>query len=274
MSTFKPIVPRGTQPLVVSQPVPTKAVARHIPQSSWQPGKALTWALFILLSNVGNLLYHNPGLIDWSEPAPDIPTEYIATNMGARRVAMKPAADAAHREAPLYLLDKASLFVRNPNAFAEKVKEISAMLGIAPEWLMAVIYSESKFDAGVENHRGSGATGLIQFMPLTASEMNVSLERLKRMNHLQQLEYVYLYLQTVRERYGDYQSLTDLYLAVLYPKARGEEYCYTLYARPSQHYKQNIGLDENKDGRVTISDVDRRLKRLYPTAYIAEPAMM
>jgi len=144
------------------------------------------------------------------------------------------------------------------------------MLGVRAEWLMAVMYSESKFDAQVLNHRGSGATGLIQFMPATASEMNVSLQRLGRMTHLQQLEYVYMYLQTARERYGNYDSLTDLYLAILYPKARKQEYCYTLYAKPTRAYTQNRGLDENKDGRVTISDIDRRMKRLYPTAYMAE----
>ena len=173
----------------------------------------------------------------------------------------------------LYLMEKASLFVSDEEAFENKVRDISSMLGVAPVWLMAVMYSESKFDAAVQNYKGSGATGLIQFMETTAQEMNISLERLGRMNHLQQLEYVYLYLQTVRDRYGDYESLTDLYLAVLYPKARGQEFCYTLYARPSSQYNQNSGLDENKDGRVTISDIDRRMKRLYPSAYMAEPPL-
>ncbi len=181
-------------------------------------------------------------------------------------------ASEAPRDAPLFLLEKASLFVSDVTAFEDKVKDISSMLGIAPEWLMAVMYSESKFDASVENLKGSGATGLIQFMDATAHELNISTERLRRMNHLQQLEYVYLYLQKVRERYGDYTSLTDLYLAVLYPKARGEDYCYTLYAKPSQQYLQNAGLDENKDGRVTVSDIEKRMQRLYPTAFIAQPA--
>ena len=141
------------------------------------------------------------------------------------------------------------------------------MLNVPPEWLMAVMYSESQFDASVLNHKGSGATGLIQFMPATASDLNVSMQRLRDMNHTQQLEYVYLYLQKVRERYGEYDSLTDLYLAILYPKARKQDLCYTMYAKPSKSYKQNSGLDENKDGRVTVSDIDRRMMRLYPTAY-------
>jgi len=168
----------------------------------------------------------------------------------------------------LYLMEKASLFVPDPSAFENKVREIAYMLDVAPEWLMSVMYSESKFDAAVRNYKGSGATGLIQFMPAAASEMNVTVQRLGNMTHLQQLEYVYLYLQTVRERYGEFQNLTDLYLAILYPKAMGQDYCYTMYASPSKSYKQNSGLDENKDSRVTVSDIDRRMQRLYPTAYI------
>lgn len=174
----------------------------------------------------------------------------------------------------LYLIDKASMKVGDADAFADKVKEISRMLAVPPEWMMAVMYAESGFDPGILNHKGSGATGLIQFMPGTALELNVSIERLKRMTAVQQLEYVYLYMQNVRERYGEYQSLTDFYLAILYPKARGQDYCYTLYASPSQSYKQNSGLDEDKDGRVTVSDIDKHMKRLYPTAYMKQKATL
>lgn len=170
----------------------------------------------------------------------------------------------------LYLMDKAAMKVGDSEAFANKVREISEMLGVPPEWTMAVMYAESGFDPSILNRKGSGATGLIQFMPSTALELNVSVERLKRMTALQQLEYVYLYMQNVRDRYGEYETLADFYLAILYPKARRQDYCYTLYATPSQSYKQNSGLDEDKDGRVTVSDIDKHMKRLYPTAYMAQ----
>jgi hypothetical protein len=170
----------------------------------------------------------------------------------------------------LYLMEKAGLYVPDIDAFEAKVREISAMLEVPPEWLMAVMYSESKFDASVKNYKGSGATGLIQFMPAAASEMKVSLQRLERMDPVHQLEYVYLYLQTVRDRYGDFNSLTELYLGILYPKAIGQDYCYSLYAHPTKSYQQNAGLDENKDRHVTVSDIDHRMKRLYPTAYMID----
>ncbi|MEM6631247.1 MAG: transglycosylase SLT domain-containing protein [Bacteroidota bacterium] len=167
----------------------------------------------------------------------------------------------------LYLLDKAQIHVPDATQFADKVRDVSGMLGVAPEWLMAVMYLESKFDASVYNYKGSGAVGLIQFMPSTALDMNITSYRLSQMNHLQQLEYVYMYLDKVKQRNGAFKSLTDLYLGILYPKARGQESCYTLFSRPSKAYRQNSGLDENRDGRVTVGDIDRRLQRLFPTAH-------
>lgn len=168
----------------------------------------------------------------------------------------------------LYLLEHAKPYIRDLNGFADRVIDVAEDLAVPPDWLMAVMYAESKFDPGIANLQGSGATGLIQFMPATAADLGISIDRLKRMEAVQQMEYVYLYLQTVRERYGEYESLTDLYLAILYPKARGQDYCYTLFSRPATSYRQNKGLDKDNDGRVTVSDVDKHLKGLFPEAYI------
>ena len=175
-----------------------------------------------------------------------------------------PASQAGEQ---LYLMDKASRYIHEPAQFAIKVKQVSGMLDIPAEWLMAVMYLESKFDASVYNYKGSGAVGLIQFMPSTARDLNTSSWAISKMNHLQQLEYVYMYLNKVKERNGAYTSLADLYLGILFPKARGQEACYTLFARPSKAYRQNAGLDEDRDGRVTVMDIEKRLARLFPTAY-------
>ena len=249
MSTYKPRFAKpdtgyymGKGPTTLARPIPS-----NLKRNFKNIGLVI---LAVILTNIVSHTFYNPSIRSYSpEPVLDGPIEDI--------------------EGPqLYLMDKASQFVSDGRSFEDKVREIADMLGVAPEWLMAVMYSESKFDAQVLNHKGSGATGLIQFMPDAASDMNVSLQRLRKMNHLQQLEYVYLYLEKVRERYGDYESLTDLYLAILYPKARKQDFCYALYAKPGTSYNQNAGLDENKDGIVTVSDIDRRMKRLYPPAYM------
>lgn len=169
----------------------------------------------------------------------------------------------------LYLLDYAGEHVADVNSFEDKVRFVSRKLEIPPEWLMAVMYSESKFNAQVKNHQGSGATGLIQFMPDTAKDFDMTVDELRSMKPVDQLDYVYEYLHRVQNRYGNYKSLTDLYLAILYPKALSGDYCYTLYAQPSTSYNQNAGLDENDDGRVTVKDIDKYLQRLFPTAYMS-----
>lgn len=170
----------------------------------------------------------------------------------------------------LYLMDQARLEVPNAIAFEQRVRAVAQQLGIPAEWLMAVMYQESRFKSGVANYQGSGAVGLIQFMPSTAVELHTTTEALRYMDPVQQLDYVHAYLQQVVSRYGQFQSLTDLYLGILYPKARNQDYCFTLYAHPSVSYKQNKGLDEDQDGRVTVSDVDRHLQRRYPEAFMAK----
>jgi hypothetical protein len=230
------------------------------------PGK-LNWSsrnlgmiiLAIILSNAVSHGLFNPRIL-FMETPDELEESWRGPDNYEYEVSYRP-------DGELYLLEQAEYYVGDVRSFERKVREIADMLGVYPEWLMVVMYSESKFNPGVRNHKGSGATGLIQFMPSTASELSVSLERLRNMDAIQQLEYVYLYLQNVRERYGDFDSLTDLYLSILYPKARKQDMCYTLYARPSRAYRQNSGLDENRDGRVTVSDIDRRLQRMFPTAY-------
>ena len=182
---------------------------------------------------------------------------------------------ASSESTSLYLLEEASIHISNTDAFEKKVRQVSARLGIPPEWLMSVMYSESKFDPSALNHKGSGATGLIQFMVPTVKDLNARMgtelymSDIRNMPAVAQLDLVYEYLRNVQEKYGGYNSLTELYLAILYPKAVGQDYCYTLYGRPSKRYSQNSGLDENRDGRVTISDIDMRMQRIFPTAYIA-----
>lgn len=193
----------------------------------------------------------------------------VASNVLTHSFFGKWGTQAPQGKEPLYLIEKANVYVTDTRAFETKVREVAQRLNVEPEWLMAVMFSESRFDAAAVNHKGSGAVGLIQFMPTTAVDMNVSLSKISNMTHVEQLEYVYRYLEGVRGKYGDFKSLTQLYLAILYPKALTGDYCYTLYAKPSQAYKQNAGLDEDKDGRVTVSDVDRRMQRVFPSAYIA-----
>lgn len=168
---------------------------------------------------------------------------------------------------PLYLWTTAATHVQQPENFRRSIENISMELDVPASWLMAVIAAESSFNPQAVNHKGSGAVGLIQFMPQTAQELGVEHAHLLQMNATQQLAYVGQYLKLVESRYGSFQNLVDLYLAILYPKAINQDPCYALYFQPSKKYRQNAGLDENKDGVVTVSDIDRRLARKFPEAW-------
>lgn len=187
----------------------------------------------------------------------------------------KEAAPIVEEQKGLYLLDQTDERIINRPQFETKVAAVSEALQIAPEWLMAVMYTESRFNPAIRNRKGSGAVGLIQFMVPAVKDINRRLgtkyymHDIEQMDAMQQLDLVQVYLQTVKERYGELSGLTDLYLAVLFPKAIGQAKSYTLFSRPGRAYRQNAGLDENADGSVTVLDIDTRMKRLYPTAYHA-----
>lgn len=169
----------------------------------------------------------------------------------------------------LYLKSKAAVFVRDIDNFEIKVREVSQELDIAPSWLMAVMHSESQFDGSVENQAGSGATGLIQILPQTAEVLDISLPHLRNLNPIEQMEYAQKFLNMVKqERNVEFDSLTDLYLAILYPKAVGQRQ-FTLYQHPEAAYTRNKGLDINKDGKVTTEDIEERMAERYPEAFAA-----
>ncbi|MEO1449119.1 MAG: transglycosylase SLT domain-containing protein [Bacteroidota bacterium] len=171
----------------------------------------------------------------------------------------------------LLLVDLAAIRVPESAPFVAGVYETADRLGVPADWLMAVIYAESGFRAEVVNRAGSGARGLIQFMPASATEVGLSWAALPDMPAHVQLPFVEAYFAMVAERYGPYENLTDFYLAVLYPRARGQGRDYELYARPSRAYRQNAGLDENRDGRVQVLDIELRLRRMFPRLYGALP---
>jgi hypothetical protein len=129
-----------------------------------------------------------------------------------------------------------------------KVRQVSGALGIEPDWLMQVMYSESRLDTQAVN-KITNATGLIQFMPNTAKELNTTVATLYTMTFIQQMDYVYKYLL----RYKKYlTSYANLYMAVFYPAGLTMREASIL---PDKVYFANKGLDINKDGQLTLAEV-------------------
>jgi len=121
-----------------------------------------------------------------------------------------------------------------------------------PNWLMSCMAFESgeTFSPSVRNAAGSGAVGLIQFMPATAKELGTSTDHLADMTAEQQLEYVARYFGPYK---GKLSRLSDVYMAILWPAAIGKPDDAALWdaaTRPTT-YRQNSGLDANKDLTIT-----------------------
>ena len=150
-------------------------------------------------------------------------------------------------------------------AFKDKVVQIAARLDTNPNFLMAVMSFESgaTFSPSVPNKAGSGAVGLIQFMPKTALGLGTSTEELVQMTAEAQLDFVEKHFKPFK---GRLKTIEDTYMAVLLPKAVGKGSEFVLFERPSVAFNQNKGLDIDGDGRITVFDASFKVRRLLTSA--------
>lgn len=124
----------------------------------------------------------------------------------------------------IYIENIASVY---RDSFDKRVKEVCASLGIRPDWLMTVMYAESRLNHAAVNQI-SGATGLIQFLPSTAAGLGTSTAALRAMTPVKQLDYVHSYLARYR---GKMTNVYETYFAVFYPAAMGKPDSYILFQR-------------------------------------------
>jgi len=150
--------------------------------------------------------------------------------------------------------------------FKAKVIKICKNLDIEPDHLMACMAFETgeTFSPKETNKAGSGATGLIQFMPKTAPDLDTTVQKLAAMTQLQQLDYVEKFFKLqIRRQKKSLHTLEDVYMAILYPAAIGKTLDSTLFAKGSIEYKQNAGFDKNKDGKITPAEISTILRAKY-----------
>lgn len=149
--------------------------------------------------------------------------------------------------------------------FREKTRSIAARIGVPTGALMTCMAWETgrTFNPAVLNRAGSGAVGLIQFMPATARALGTSSEALARMSAVDQLDYVERYFQQPHLR-GRLGNLGDLYMAILWPAGVSQPDSYVLWDRGSRPttYRQNAGLDANGDGRITRAEATAKVAAL------------
>jgi hypothetical protein len=156
----------------------------------------------------------------------------------------------------------------NVDDFVKKVKNVSLLLGVDPNWLMQVMYNESGLNPAAINPY-SDAIGLIQFMPDTAANLGTSTDDLLQMSNVEQLDYVYKYLKGYAHKLDSY---IDLYFSVFFPLAIGKPLDWVFQANKlsaSLIAKQNSIFDLNKDGTLTVAEVQQAMLNKIPTAWLS-----
>ena len=165
---------------------------------------------------------------------------------------------------PIYA-GKVPAAVADDQEFQAAVTDVAGRLGIPEQHLYAAMSFETggTFNPGVTNAAGSGATGLIQFMPSTARGLGTSTEELAGMSRARQMHYVEKYLST--KGIGPNSNLDDVYMAILFPAAVGKGDDYVLFGQGAESgytgraYDQNKGLDKNGDGSITKAEAAQKV---------------
>jgi hypothetical protein len=186
----------------------------------------------------------------------------------------------------MILLDRLQLNKGESRAvFETTVRSIALKLGINPDWLMMVMWSESRLNAQAVNKQEGDpadslvrsayrATGLIQFMPDTALNMGTSTVTLYKMDAITQLQYVYQYFKGWA---GKIKSYYDLYFITFFPLAIGKPDDYILETEKKSRFviaKQNPFFDVNKDGKLTVGEIKHRMYESIPRAILEDVLSM
>jgi len=150
-------------------------------------------------------------------------------------------------------------------AFQAKAQQVANNLGVSLEDLLGIMNHESGLNPGAVNPY-TNATGLIQFMPNTARNMGTSVEALKNMSAIDQLDYVERFYKPIA---GKAKDIGDLYMFTFLPAAIGKPDNFVIGASGSTNkvfginqnalYKQNKTFDADKKGYYTIGDVKKRI---------------
>lgn len=158
-------------------------------------------------------------------------------------------------------LKDAATVLQGDEEFKTSLEKLGAKYSVPPMAFMAVMDFETggTFSSSVRNAAGSGATGLIQFMPSTARALGTTTEELAQMSRSEQMVYVEKYFDQFADKIRGGQ-VDDVYMAVLWPKAIGKPDGYVIFRQGTTAYTQNAGLDTNKDGTVTKFEAAAKVK--------------
>jgi hypothetical protein len=165
--------------------------------------------------------------------------------------------------------------------FARAVTDVASSLGFDVNSLLGVMSSESGINPKATNPTG-GATGLIQFMPATARMLGTTVEALRNMTGVEQLEYVRRFFlpyqgRIRRDEPGDYYIATFLpaYLGAPRETVLGKKGSLEILPKTGfsmgKIYEQNSVFDSTKRGFFTVGDVMAKNERRVAQALTKPP---
>ena len=166
--------------------------------------------------------------------------------------------------------------------FYKKLNSICSGI-INPEDLLLVMTLESGLDPEAMNPNGK-AVGMIQFMPFVLPNVGFkgSPEEFGQLEAVSQLDYISNYLKQMTSwNGGPFKSASQYYVANFYPAALTlpgirandpnaiivekdqsvKRYKGTSPQQDARAYAANPGLDANKDGKITLGDLQNVLDR-------------
>ena len=155
------------------------------------------------------------------------------------------------------------------SAFRTKLVKIANRLGLDPSALATIMMFETAttMSPAIQNPY-TKATGLIQFMPQTARNMGTTVDTLKSMSAVDQLDWVDKYFQPWA---GRLRTPHAHYLAVFLPSLMGTALDHVVATKGSSLYDQNSGFDGSKKGYYTTGDIVYPITSAYAAAQARPP---
>ncbi|WP_226331377.1 hypothetical protein [Klebsiella grimontii] len=158
--------------------------------------------------------------------------------------------------------------ITKAEAFRTKLLSVSRNLSIDPNYIMACIALETgkTFRTDIKNP-GSSATGLIQFMKSTADELGTTTAKLRKMDHVEQMDYVEKYFKMQANNVGvstDKWTLEDVYYSIFSPKTIKLGPNDIVYQENNGDlYSKNLYHDRNNDGKITKNEIAENIRVNY-----------
>lgn len=144
--------------------------------------------------------------------------------------------------------------VKETGDFDKAFDDQAKAAGLDPAKLRPLVHAESGGKADAVN-KGSGASGLIQFLPKIAKDLGTTVEEIRKMSREQQIPLVMKYMKSKGLKDTDTQG--DYYVAIAAPAALRKDDSFEVYKKGTDDYDLNTTWDLDGNGVITRGEISR-----------------